>query len=287
MAIIVDDSVYANEHLAKKFTRDGVIRFFSYHTNEFLEIQYANEKGVWIPGTYKRLIKIFRSRADGEEIFIDKRLIELADHLQDHFQVDTIEIISGFRSKEFNQYLKKTGHNVANESFHTKGMAMDIHIDEIDEAVLRDYMLKQKLGGVGYYGDKLMVHLDFGPVRKWFGGNFKENTEIGIFNKASAHKVRLDRLKYNLGDKLSMLIKPLRVSLIQDKIYLEKFYRGTWKTVGKLPYRISKSGLLEFTLNEKNLKQTEKLAGFYGKYRFRVDFEPEWQNSNEFYIKKR
>lgn len=145
---------------------DGKIKILVTHFNESLDVQYLDDKGCWIPEAYAQIKHALRSRGDNAEGDFDKRLIELADHLQDHFQTDTMDVISGYRSPSFNASLKRAGRGVATNSRHTRGEALDVHIPNLDDAVLRNYLLAQKLGGVGYYRN-MMVHFDFGPVRRW------------------------------------------------------------------------------------------------------------------------
>jgi uncharacterized protein YcbK (DUF882 family) len=254
--------------------RDGNLRLYVYHVDEFLTIQYLDEKGRWIDEAYQRINHLLRSRGDDAEILMDKRLIELADHLQDHFQVDAIEVISAYRSLDFNKQLKQKGHSVANESLHTKGLALDIHIDEITEADLRDYLLKIHKGGVGYYGDRLMVHVDFGPIRKWHGGNYRENTRIGLFNKKSPVKITTDKLFYTPEEQLNLSFQGIKKS---STLRIHKFHRGKWTEGGEF------SGQrLQLSTIANKLRNLSP----YGKFRVQYKQSEDWQNSNEFYIKK-
>lgn len=253
---------------------DGHLRLYVYHVDEFLTIQYLDEKGRWIDEAYQRINHLLRSRGDDAETLMDKRLIELADHLQDHFQVDAIEVISAYRSPDFNKQLKQEGHNVANESLHTKGLAMDIHIDEITEADLRDYLLKINKGGVGYYGDRLMVHMDFGPVRKWHGGNYRENTRIGLFNKKSPVKITTDKLFYTPEEQLNLSFQGIKKS---STLIIHKFHRGKWIECGEISGQ--RLQLSKICNKLRNLSP-------YGKFRVQYKKSDDWQNSNEFYIKK-
>lgn len=244
---------------ALPLAHDGKLRLYNYHDDRFLEVQYLNSQGEWLQSAYDQLNDFFSSRDNHQSFPIEKRLIELLDHLQDYFEVDTVEIISGYRSPTFNQSLKDAGRDVAENSFHTKGMACDIHLDEIRESTLRDYLLSLKLGGVGYYGNLLMVHADFGPVRTWQGGAFLENTEIGIFNADSDVKIRTDKLFYDLESTIRFSGDEVPKNLI-----LERFFRGKW-VVENPDFRAAK----------------------FGKFRYHYESDSAWQNSNEFYVKKK
>jgi uncharacterized protein YcbK (DUF882 family) len=56
---------------------------------------------------------------------------------------------------------------VAKHSYHTKGQAMDFHIEGIQLSNIRKAALKMRAGGVGYYPRSNFVHIDTGPVRTW------------------------------------------------------------------------------------------------------------------------
>jgi len=269
-------------HTPLELPHDGIIRFYIYHVDEVASIRYLDDQGKWIPESYDKISKMLRSREDDQTIEIDKRLIELADHLQDHFGVDTIEVISGFRSRAFNKNLKEAGRNVANESFHTKGLAMDIHIDEIKEATLRDYLLSLKLGGVGYYGNILMVHMDFGPIREWNGGDYKENLGIGIFNEESSATFTTHKLFYDLNSQMMIHVKGI---VGQINLVLHKFYRGQWQEIVDSRIEIDASKINKVSIQE--LMKSLKNLSPYGKFRFQYKKGSEWQNSNEFYVKKK
>jgi len=107
--------------LAKEGLRgDGKLRVFNYHLNEFAQIELRRDGQIVAEGLVKSN-QLLRSRDNGESVIIDLRLLDLMDHLQDHFQADTIEIISGYRSKAFNEQLKREGHAVSPVSLHIKG----------------------------------------------------------------------------------------------------------------------------------------------------------------------
>lgn len=278
---------------ALKLRVDGFLRLYSYHLDEFLEVQYKDPFGAWNVAAYEKIKKTCRSRDEHEKFAVDRRLIELADHLQDHFGADVIEIISCYRSSAFNKKLKTEGHSVASESFHTKGLAMDIHIDEIRESTLRNYLVKLGLGGVGYYGNRLMVHMDFGPVRQWTDGEWRNNTTIGLFNKASAWQLKTDKLFYTSGEDIQVTITGADEGSF-PVVFVEKFVRGKWVQVNQLtlkrvhPHKRFPSVIRgdDLLVQTKRILDDGTEATPFGKYRLRFEHNGDWQNSNEFYIKK-
>jgi uncharacterized protein YcbK (DUF882 family) len=66
-----------------------------------------------------------------------------------------------------NAALLQEGHHVAEASFHTVGMAIDIRLPGRSTAGVRRAALELRRGGVGYYPDLGFVHVDVGPVRHW------------------------------------------------------------------------------------------------------------------------
>lgn len=268
---------------ARVFARDGHLRLVGSHTGEYLEITYEDENGNVIPAAMKKITHLMRSRGDDSVGNLDVELIRLMDHLQDHFQADQIEVISGYRSPAFNKSLKETGHAVARESYHMKGQACDIHLDEINERDLAAYARSLKLGGVGYYGDRLFVHVDTGPVRSWDAGNFRNNTSIGIFNKASSWHIRTNNLFYGARDSLTVS----QGQLIPEDVHvtIEKFWRGKWTSVGEISHKKvthTGEGFVIGDMNDFLISGTIP----YGKFRLHYQNAKDWQNSNEFYIKK-
>lgn len=79
-----------------------------------------------------------------------------------------IEILCGYRTKETNDALRKTGRtNAAKHSEHIEANALDFRVPGVPAVQLRDAALSVGAGGVGYYPRGQFVHVDTGPVRKW------------------------------------------------------------------------------------------------------------------------
>jgi len=85
------------------------------------------------------------------------------------FSADRIEIVSGYRSPKYNLMLRKKGHQVARQSQHTEGHAVDFRIPGVPTQTLLGYVRSLRLGGVGFYPHSRFVHSDTGRVRFWKG----------------------------------------------------------------------------------------------------------------------
>lgn len=255
---------------------DGFLRLYHSHTDEVLQIRYEIDANPQKEALQK--IKHFmRSRDSGEEAEIDIHLIQLLDHLQDYFGADTLEVICGYRSPDFNKYLKSIGRNVMEDSFHLSGSAVDFHLDEVDEKEIYSYLNRFWQGGLGIYPDNLMLHVDVGPYRRWQQGKFSNRRDIGIFNEKNDLKLRTDKLFYKKGEKIKVSLKKKEQAPLQPKPILEHFLRGAWKEAINLDVDTSKASWV--------IPLNPSLP--HGKMRLKVfDEEGGWQHSNEFYLKK-
>jgi uncharacterized protein YcbK (DUF882 family) len=78
-------------------------------------------------------------------------------------------VVSGFRAPKYNLLLRKKGHEVARESQHPLGHAVDFRLPGLSTRHLLQFVRGLHLGGVGYYPRSAFVHADVGPVRYWRG----------------------------------------------------------------------------------------------------------------------
>lgn len=76
-------------------------------------------------------------------------------------------IVSGYRSPETNQWLRRISHGVAEHSMHIEGKAIDLRSDDVGIRSIQQVALALQQGGVGYYGSADFVHLDTGEIRSW------------------------------------------------------------------------------------------------------------------------
>jgi len=100
---------------------------------------------------------------------MDRRLVSVLVGAAMKFQKDRIDIVSGYRAPKFNLQLRKKGHEVARQSQHSEGNAVDFRIPGIETRSLLAFVRSLKLGGAGFYPESKFVHADTGPVRYWTG----------------------------------------------------------------------------------------------------------------------
>ena len=73
-------------------------------------------------------------------------------------------------TRKTNELLRRRSEGVAKNSYHIKGMAVDINVPNVSLRRLRDIAIGLQRGGVGYYPRHGFVHVDVGPVRTWRRG---------------------------------------------------------------------------------------------------------------------
>jgi uncharacterized protein YcbK (DUF882 family) len=140
------------------------------HTKESLTITYK-KNGRYIPSALEKINYVMRDWRRNEVIAIDPKTIDLMWEM--HADLDShapIHIICGYRSASTNGMLKKIGRNVAKQSMHIRGKAIDLYFPDVPVAKLRGSAIVRQIGGVGYYprsGSSGFVHIDSGKVRYW------------------------------------------------------------------------------------------------------------------------
>jgi uncharacterized protein YcbK (DUF882 family) len=139
------------------------------HTGEILKTQYFD--GLhYQAGELQKINHLCRDFRQNEATAMDKHLFDQLSKIQQIIGCNKqIQIISGYRSPETNNMLRKNSTGVAKKSLHMRGKAIDFRIDGIPLAKIRKAALSLKAGGVGYYPGSNFIHIDTGRFRTWVG----------------------------------------------------------------------------------------------------------------------
>jgi hypothetical protein len=113
--------------------------------------------------------KFLRCHFTGQPAPMDMRLLGVLVAAARKFNPPRIEIVSGFRAPKYNLMLRKKGREVARDSQHTVGSAVDFRLRGVPAAQLLAFVKSLRLGGAGVYTGSNFVHADTGPVRYWAG----------------------------------------------------------------------------------------------------------------------
>lgn len=140
-----------------------LVNLYNGWTDEWLAI----EPGQTLPqATIDRFLRDHYTNSPGE---MDPKLPEILTSAAEHFKSDRVIVVSGFRHPKYNLLLRKKGHQVARDSHHTKGNAVDFNLPKVTTEALHAWAKDQKIGGVGLYLQSGFIHMDTGPVRYWSG----------------------------------------------------------------------------------------------------------------------
>ena len=113
--------------------------------------------------------RFLRDHFTNEPAPMEPKLIQLVVAAATKFRSDTAIVVSAFRHPKYNLVLRKKGRQVARDSQHTHGNAVDFYIPRIPTLVLHTWAKEQAAGGVGLYLESGFVHMDTGSVRYWSG----------------------------------------------------------------------------------------------------------------------
>jgi uncharacterized protein YcbK (DUF882 family) len=146
-----------------------LLSFVNTHTGDTFADAYW-ENGDYISDAMNAIKRVMRDHRSGEEHDIDPRLL---DQLTDLRGVtgsrQPYQIISGYRSPVTNAAMHEQSSGVATRSLHMEGRAIDIRVEGVELARLRDAALGLQRGGVGFYpgASNNFIHVDTGRVRRW------------------------------------------------------------------------------------------------------------------------
>lgn len=151
--------------LASSITGERILNAFNIHTGESLNIIYY-ASGRYDYSALREINYFLRCHYTNKIETIDIKLIDLLSSIQNILGVDKqLQIISGYRSVEYNEYLRSIGRRVSKNSLHLLGLAVDFTLPHIKNSELFDIAKSFKIGGVGLYPE--FVHVDTGRIRYW------------------------------------------------------------------------------------------------------------------------
>jgi uncharacterized protein YcbK (DUF882 family) len=144
---------------------DRSLSLYNIHTDESLDISYFSA-GSYDFGALDKINHLLRCHYNNKVKPIDIGVLDLLCDIKKRIGTDKqLQIISGYRSPEYNEYLKSIGRNVARNSLHMQGVAIDFSIHGFSTSSLSQAAKSFLAGGVGQYAD--FVHVDTGRVRYW------------------------------------------------------------------------------------------------------------------------
>lgn len=137
------------------------------HTSERLNCVYWIE-GEYVPEALAAFNFILRDWREDLIEAIDTKTLDIMAATHRLLESDEpIHIISGYRCPKTNAMLAGRSRGVASNSYHVKGMAVDMSLRSRSVAQVARAAKSLGRGGVGMYSRSKFTHVDSGPVRQW------------------------------------------------------------------------------------------------------------------------
>ena len=136
-------------------------------TGEWLNTVFWAE-GEYIPEALEAVNHIMRDWREDLAYRMDPHALDILSATQALLECDEpFQVVSGYRTPKTNAMLRRRSRGVAKNSYHMKGMAVDIALKTRSVRQISRAGLSLGAGGVGRYSRSHFVHLDSGPVRRW------------------------------------------------------------------------------------------------------------------------
>ena len=137
------------------------------HTGEWVRTVYWAD-GHYIREAVRDINWVLRDHHSDEVRPMNAGILDVLGMLRTRLDShDPFLVISGYRSPTTNHRMHMNGSGVASNSYHIKGMAIDLRSERRDLSQVRGAAMSLRCGGVGYYPRSDFVHVDCGPVRYW------------------------------------------------------------------------------------------------------------------------
>lgn len=162
-------TAYASLSQGTTGTNERELSFYHTHTGETLNVVYWRN-GDYVDSALDEINVFLSDFRTGDQADMDPALLDIIYDVRESLGSDgRYQIISAYRSPKTNEMLRgrsaKSG--VAKNSQHVVGKAIDVRLEGVKTADLRDAALRLQRGGVGYYEASDFVHMDTGRVRHW------------------------------------------------------------------------------------------------------------------------
>ena len=139
-------------------------------------IHTGEQFNLFVPKTLKiahddieKFNQICRDWRRNKIINMDPQLIgilaKVCEESSDNDAPVTVELLSGYRTKETNELLRQKSDLVAKNSLHIRGKAIDFRLPSLNLRKVKEKAQAHASGGLGIY--KNFIHIDTGPQRRW------------------------------------------------------------------------------------------------------------------------
>lgn len=145
------------------------IVFVETHSGEKLDTVYFHD-GTYDQKELKKINYLFRDRHANVVGDIDPELIDYLVDIRTRLGLPssvTFDLLNGYRTRATNAAMSRSNKNVAIESLHIHGWAVDFRIPGVDGRAICEIAKTMQRGGVADYPNDNHVHVDLGNIRTW------------------------------------------------------------------------------------------------------------------------
>jgi uncharacterized protein YcbK (DUF882 family) len=143
------------------------LSLYAVHTGERLEVDYCID-GRYEPDALGAIAHLMRDVHTDAVHRIDTTLLDALSRLGRILGTRApVHVVSGYRTRETNERLRRIDHSIAANSYHLAGKAADVFVPGRKLASVHHVARALAVGGVGYYPRSGFVHVDTGPIRAW------------------------------------------------------------------------------------------------------------------------
>ncbi|MBA3456173.1 MAG: DUF882 domain-containing protein [Deltaproteobacteria bacterium] len=140
-----------------------LINLYNSWTHEWLAVDAGSSPRA------ETVNRFLRDHFTNEPTEMEPKLIAMVVSAAAKFGSETAFIVSAFRHPKYNLMLRKKGRQVARDSQHTHGNAIDFYLPRVATMTLHAWAKQQAVGGVGLYLESGFIHMDTGAIRYWSG----------------------------------------------------------------------------------------------------------------------
>ncbi|TSK07839.1 MAG: DUF882 domain-containing protein [Geobacter sp.] len=146
---------------------EGLINLRSGFTGERFQCHFRDPQGNYNAEHLQYLNWFMRCNYDHQYTRMDIRVVEMLNYLAKWFPGNPeITINSAYRTPRYNRILARSNENVAKNSLHMQGQALDFSVQAIPiRSVCQVAQAVRNMvgaGGVGFYPSQNFVHIDCG-----------------------------------------------------------------------------------------------------------------------------
>ena len=139
------------------------------YTHETLDVVYFHD-GTYDGRIMAKIDQLMRDRHANVAGRIDPELIDYMVDIRKRLGLPPnapFQVLSGYRTPETNASLAVSNANVAKESLHMHGWAVDFRMEGVNGKAICEIAKTMQRGGVAYYPKDNHVHVDLGNIRTW------------------------------------------------------------------------------------------------------------------------